>query len=255
MAFASNFGRILSPTFQPNSQAMGGKFLPTDISGLIGWYDFSDADTLFKDDGSTKVSSDGDSIYRVNDKSGGDNYGIQANASCRPTYKTGIKNSLSIARSDGNDMFDINRTISTSGNYTFFFALDYKSTSGGDWLFDTYSGRFVLVLDYDGLHGTGWNDGTWKTTTRVAYGWSIISYKFVSGGNGNVYKNGASIYSNSYTAKNLGSKICLFGDNSAGGFNGTTADFGEVLIYEYALSDTDRGKVETYLNNKWAIYS
>ena len=72
MTFGSSFGRTFSPTFQPKSQAAvaTSTFVPTDISGLSIWFDFSDTDKLYTDAGSTKVSSDGDKIYQANDKSG-----------------------------------------------------------------------------------------------------------------------------------------------------------------------------------------
>ena len=73
---------------------------PLNISGLQGWYDFSDATTLYTDAGSTLVSSDGDLIYQANDKSGNGNNAVQATEANRPVYKVNIQNGLSIARLD-----------------------------------------------------------------------------------------------------------------------------------------------------------
>ena len=38
---------------------------PTDVEDLIGWWDFTDASTMYTDAGSTNVSSSGQRIYRI----------------------------------------------------------------------------------------------------------------------------------------------------------------------------------------------
>ena len=93
-------------------------FVPTDIAGIKLWIDFSDADTLFTDAGSTKVSSDGDAIYRANDKSGNDYHYSQTTSGNRPLYKTAIQNSLSIGRFDGADDYLINTSYPELGSAT-----------------------------------------------------------------------------------------------------------------------------------------
>jgi hypothetical protein len=41
---------------------------PTSIGGLIGWWDFTDASSMYTDAGSTNVSSNDDLIYRIDNK-------------------------------------------------------------------------------------------------------------------------------------------------------------------------------------------
>ena len=48
---------------------------PTDVEGLIGWWDFTDASTMYTDAGSTNVSSSGQRIYRIDNKA----YTLQSN--------------------------------------------------------------------------------------------------------------------------------------------------------------------------------
>ena len=44
------------------------EIIPTDISDLVGWWDFTDASSMYTDAGSTNVSSSGDVIARVDNK-------------------------------------------------------------------------------------------------------------------------------------------------------------------------------------------
>jgi len=264
MTFGSTFGRTFSPTFQPKSQAAASAaaFVPTDISGCLLWYDFSDANYLFTDAGSTKVSSDGDAIYQVNDKSGNNYHGVQTTLASRPLYKTGIQNSKSIARFDGvanGSHFNISMTA-TSGSFT-MIACFYDNVTGvthiPKGLFDTQTGRLIfLPQTTDGSGKIGWYDGSYKSIATVTHQtWGIRSWVLNSGtSNGVVYLNGSSLGNAAYSAKAIGGRVrlCAFQDTLANYL--LAADMCEVVLYHSALSDTDRGKVETYLNNKWAIY-
>ena len=52
------------------------------------WYGPSDLSTLFQDDaGSTPVTSPGQTVGRVNDRSGNDNHATQATSAARPQYR------------------------------------------------------------------------------------------------------------------------------------------------------------------------
>ena len=230
-------------------RASASAWSPTDISGCLCWLDFSDADTMFTDAGTTKVSTDGDLVYRINDKSGNGKNANQSTESRRWAYYANSKNSLSIIRYSGAGYL-LTGLTSTSGSYTFFYAIN-RST--GNWLFDTHTGRLVLATNTSGNYS--WNDpGGWHNIASTTTGWQSLTYHFTSGGNGVIYKNGSSLGSAAYTVRDIGSAVGLFSDFT-GVNNSFTGDAGEFILYDTALSDTDRVTVETYLNNKWAIYS
>ena len=73
----------------------------------LAWYDFTDETTMYTDAGSTNVSSDGDAIYRITNKSsasGGDRYTTyvqQKSSGYRPLYKTGGQGGKSYANFNG----------------------------------------------------------------------------------------------------------------------------------------------------------
>jgi len=70
-----------------------GGFSPASLfaDGVIGvWYDPSDLTTLFQDSaGTTPVTTAGQPVGRMLDKSGRANHATQATAAARPTYQTG----------------------------------------------------------------------------------------------------------------------------------------------------------------------
>ena len=224
---------------------------PTDISGCLCWLDFSDADTMFTDAGTTKVSTDGDLVYQINDKSGNSKNAVQTTEAKRYAYKVNIKNSLSVLSSnDVQGGYSLTGLTSTSGSYTFFFVFDRLSTA--NWMFDTQTGRFVLATSNSGNYS--WNDpGGWHNIASTTTGWQSLTYHFTSGGNGVIYKNGSSLGSAAYTTRNIGGRVGLFSDYTVIGTK--SGNHSEIIIYDSALSDTNRQTVETYLNNKWAIYS
>jgi len=264
MAFGSSFGRLFSPTFQPKSQAVAssGVWLPTDITGCKVWFDFSDADTLFTDAGTTKVANDGDAIYQANDKSGNGFNATQSTADNRPKYKTNIQNSKSAGYGDTNDFMTHSYVLGTATDFTVFAAFSY-----------------VTVANYLGITGANWSaynihtsdDGTiyagTDTPNRI-----VTSSGFVANGTDYIFafkKSGTSA-GNLSLYKNGDSPIVNTGKTAVNPVSATTEIFHyrgdtnylkgqiyiyEIIVYDTALSDTDRGKVETYLNNKWAIYS
>ncbi len=89
--------------------AMGG-FSPLSLfaasePGL--WYDFGDLSTLFQDTaGTTPVTAAGQSVARINDKSGRGNHATQATAAQRPQYQVYSKPVLNGDFVDDNITFD-----------------------------------------------------------------------------------------------------------------------------------------------------
>lgn len=80
----------------------GASFGPLSLGATLrGWWDFSDATTLYTDAGTTPVANDGDLIYQANDKSGNNRHLTQATAGNRPLYKTNIQGGQSVAQFGG----------------------------------------------------------------------------------------------------------------------------------------------------------
>ena len=92
----------------------------TDLSELFSageagfWYDLQDMSTLWQDDaGTISVTTDGDPIGRIDDKSGNGNHAVQATATSRPIFRTsGGKNWMELDQVDDNMLVGPSATVS-----------------------------------------------------------------------------------------------------------------------------------------------
>lgn len=266
MTFGSVFGRTFSPTFQPSSQAAVAisTFVPTDISGCAQWLDFSDANYMFTDAGSTNVSNDGDAIYQVNDKSGNSNHAVQSTLGNRPLYKTGIKNSLPVARFDGTDDFlDVPELIEQT-LWTLFVVYKGVNTLVASARQTTAPpnygvgyGAGIWAGDTSYLWSGGGSTGVRVAATGVDYSNFNITVGRLKDGDSALYCNGVSKGTSTQTPAPYTGYNAVIGMMRGMDSEFTrpfTGDMAEIIWYNSSLSDTDRAKVETYLNNKWAIY-
>jgi len=245
-------GVFANPFQSPFPQVGGAEFSPLDIAGLQLWLDFSDVSTLFQDSaGTTPVTADGDVIGKALDKSGQGNHASQATTADKPLYKTNIQNGRSIARKDYGDRLD-SSIITSAGNYTVFYTMKATGIDNAGYITDIGTSRTIFALrnstnNYYAYYEatSGWNVSSTPPDTTNPH---ILTYKLESPNLSTIHRNGSNILSGgAYTqaAWTSGQKI----------LNNTNAcDFYEVLVYTSALSSTDRGNVETYLNSKWAVY-
>ena len=229
-------------------------FLPTDISGLIHWYDFSDASTMFTDDGTTQVANDADAIYRINNKvSGKTDHLKQTTLSRRPLYKTNILNGLSAGLGNRAATKQLNATSSTtltqyrtrfivalcsdnlsSGQVSGMFGQDRIGFEGAVRRYMMYQGKLLYSSNYK------WVLGQFVIVTSIMNLTASQIYAngiLVGEGDiGNGYNQGVSLFSTS-------------NDNYLTGYTC------EALQYEGVLSEANRLLVDSYLNTKWAVYS
>jgi len=254
MTFASVFGRTFSPTFQPSSQAKAssGISAPTDITGCALWLDFADVNSMFTDDGSTNVSSSGDKIYRVNDKSGNANHAKNTGTdTTRPTYLPNTQNGKSVGRFVNSSFQHIYWTRLTTIRTVFWVLKD-----------NVPSGYAFVLCDWDGNGG----GGTYYFARDTDQDW-WASYAHANVINGTTKVNGSVIDGRTTkvpTSLAIASLVTAgntiandFGRDRNYDTTGTRhfgSYLGELIIYSTALTSAEVISVETYLNNKWAIY-
>ena len=235
-------------------------FVPTDLVDLAVWYDPSDAATMYVDAGSTPVSSDGDSVFRIDDKSGNSFFADRAVVAQLPTYETGEQNGLSILRSTT----DNNRMLATHtfGSWAEAFCIVVAGKPSG---FDASNAH---VIDIRGSNSgvlalrTGMDDVFVRsddaTSDTAANSWSIgvaqISAVNCLAGVFSSYVNGGTAEaSGNFSAGNglLGvNELNLF--SSSGGDN-MLGDIFEVVVCDAALSTADLNSLGNYLGTKWNL--
>lgn len=122
-----------------DSGSGGGSLDPSDITGLLAWYDFSDSSLLFTDAGVTNVSNDGDLIYQANDKSGNGASIKQVNEGNRPQYKLNRQNGIPAMYfpSSGTRHLGRSGTLGLTGNpeICIFIVMQADVISGNDEMF------------------------------------------------------------------------------------------------------------------------
>jgi Ca2+-binding RTX toxin-like protein len=218
--------------------------LPTAVSpgNLQLWLDASDAST---------ITESGGAVSEWRDKSGQGNDSGQDTASRQPELVT--VNGRQQLEFDADSLsVAINNAPS---NYTFFATANFTTASvAGRYLFDTNVGR--LVLSQTGNSGLGYLDyfdsGGWKDIAPAITGKQLITWHLDSSTGGEIFRDGLSLGSSSYTQMAIGGGTALGSVVGAGGsyIEGSIGDF---IIFNTALSDTDRQTVERYLSNKYGI--
>lgn len=126
-------------------------FTPADISGLLAWYDFTDATSLTLSSGR---------ISQANDLSGNGNHVVQATFGNMPDYDAtgGGQMSFTAARSA-----DIKKTLgaAVTGNYTLYLLVRKKSSEtfvNSAEMFVTNSGTVTGLIEKT----SSWGDGLWS---------------------------------------------------------------------------------------------
>ena len=242
-------------------------FVPTDIPGLAAWYDFSDASTLYTDAGTTLVTADGQSIHQVNDKSGNARHALQTAGAAKPTYKTAIQNGLSVARFDGvNDaLMTANTTLSGLAATAFYVARLGASAAANRSLGNYgYNVRSELYWNHrvtDVSGGTNGNIGVAQMTSPNALVVdealiAVVTLDYgLAAAEAQVHKNGVPFTTRSHDSNNTTGFAAAqrFEIGAAGAGNLWLGDYYEYIVFDTALSDTNRNRVGNYLAAKWGL--
>ena len=249
--------------FVINSYAFGADFKPTDIAGCQLWLDATKG--LFDATSSGgAVTTDSAEVARWEDQSGNAYHVTQGTSANRPILKTSLKNGKNILRFNGTDFLlgSSNFPISGSSNRSVFTVFNrddanqrYIVSWGGSG-----TGGFAGFSSEYYLRFAGTTKGYTNQGTNGSYTiWSVI-------GNGSTLNNYNAYFdaggvATSNVGLSGGTTLNTTSSNLAVGTNAfsTSAsiadgDLAEIIIYDTALSDSNREKVRDYLNAKWAVY-
>lgn len=237
---------------------------PSDISGLTVWLDASDSATI--------TSSSG-AVSQWTDKSSNAYAFTQSTAGAKPTTGTRTQNSKNMLDFDSGDLL-----AASSGpqlNSMTLFVVEVHDTFGGGtggriWsIANTSLDRSVglvnnapytqaytmTILGSGGGSYDRYTANSSATTGTARY--VTFRHTYAIDPTRNIYINGsandgASPFTATTNPSNTSGYTMRVGNNSglSVGFDG---GIGEMIIYNSALSSTDRATVESYLATKWGL--
>ena len=210
--------------------------IPTDIAGLRLWLDTSQI----------TGKNDGDSVSSWTDSSGNGNNVVQATGSRQPIYKTNIikdKPALRLVAASSQTMtVSTNFPAPTTVLYVAHMTggANYRILSGlnNNWLLGFHGGNKTQA------YFEGWVN---NPSAAADTNWYIYSTT-ITGSNSNFYENRNLIIGNAngVTGPN---GLSLSGIGGSSEFS--NCEIAEVLVYNSALSDSDRGAIEVYLASRY----
>lgn len=219
---------------------------PDQLSGLRLW---------LKADAITGLN-DGDPVTTWSDSSGQANNATQATAAKKPTYKTGILSGKPVVRFDGVD------DELTLGDLSAYFP-------SAATLF------VVVILSSDAaysIYGTAANDGFWRWDGDGKGYMGAFRATRIAGYPATMPQTGTRFFElrSSASGYRLYQDGLALGDEQAAGYAGganhrignnadaaadrfLAGDVAEIIVYDSAFSDANRGIIRDYVNSKYAL--
>ena len=213
---------------------------------------------LYQDTGqTTPVTADGQLVASWDDQSASNWDASQATEAARPTRQTITVGGVTFPVVRGNATaanLSIPSLSLASGSLTIYLAVTGLTGTTLRYYFDSQGGlgRLILAAQTNTSGKVGWFDGTWQSIADAIAGFQILTFKFVTGGNGTLYRNGTSLGSAAFAAQTRAAPTRIF-SNGQGNGSWAAVDMAEVLIYTGAHSDADRASVEAYLKATYGL--
>lgn len=211
-------------------------FSPADIAGLQLWLK---ADSL--------SLANNDPVASWTDASGNSNHATQGTSGAQPTFKTNILNGLPVVRFDGvNDM--LNLTTHLTSHAMTIIAVANKTGTGTQAIIVTDSNEIYAEVSTNwGSYLGDFLDGG----STLSSSFSVLSVVTRNYNDVDLVKNGSLVTRVNGNTWYTRSGTAIGADPSGVQFLG--GDIAELLVYGSALSSTDRGNVEAYLQGKYGL--
>lgn len=241
--------------------------LPSDIAGQTGWWDASEATTLFTDAGETQVTMDADAVHQMNDQTAGARHFTQSFVGTYPLYKTNRQNGKSGLLFDGTNDYMQSVAISNfiaNNAYCLFVVFKPINITTADANINDNDAVFADASGYIGAFlksvpmtlAALYNfDGSVDETAGVPISTNagVLLTIWHSGGSIYLQKNDESPVSvASGNTSVLTGALRIMANRAAPGqlLNG---DFYEMSVHNAVPSDAERQKVNHGLMAKWAV--
>jgi len=224
-------------------------FSPLNVSGLQLWLDASDETTITESSGA---------VSQWDDKSGNANHVSNGTAAEQPTTGTRTINSLNALDFDGGDVLEASPGVGITGSSNRTMIAVFEPDSVGNEPFmslgaNTSLNLFRIQSEISVRHNganvifdTAMTVSAPGIVSVIQDGSTVID---VSAWLDGVSLGVSSSFGDALTLDTT-DRVDIGGANGAGEANGAIA---EVLVYDSALSTTDREAVEAWLAQKWNI--
>lgn len=235
-------------------------FVPSDIAGLVCWFDAYDDSTF------TLVSGDV-SEWRSRDGSGTGMKGAQATAGTRPTYNASARNGRpGVVAGNATKYLELN-------SITALPDLTEPSTVMGVGYCDASGTGYRAIFSWGPNSGnsnrtTGKGSGTFMghygssssfdyVTTDAWPGFDKIFYDAMNGTTGDFWSNGVDVGGRTFgaTYSTIAGGIGRIGAWTTGTAQWWYGVIQEIIVYDSILGSTDREKLEGYHAAKWGLQS
>lgn len=231
--------------------------LPSQMSGLVTW--------LRADQG---VTQSGGVVSQWSDLSGNGNNASQATSGSRPTVVSNVINGKPVIRFDGSQWLNGSANDVIANDYTIITVMKYDSFSEGVAVpvrvKSSVGAREVFVTQGTiyGQYSAKRGQTQFSVTPAITLGqFGVAEYVYGGGTNYGTSSN----FLTSYNGTVLGnySSVGTAGGTAnanvigqtASGANMLNGDFAELLIFNRALGETERKKVQFYLYQRYGLGS
>jgi len=228
---------------------------PADLtSGTAIWLDADDASTI------TEVSG---AVSQWSDKSGNARHAVQGSATLRPIASATIGGKTALQFDGTNDQLVIAAGAWHSGNWTSFIVIDPQSPAGAEWVVsqDDAGANRIAVYGYVTDVNAGMASSNTDNTQFYSVQTAGVTAPLIVGGvasntTATAYASGVpddapTAITGTVRGGTINTVISAIpGSSTTLPVSGSIA---EIVLLDYAASDTDRQLVEGYLAHKWGI--
>jgi len=236
------------------------------IAGLQLWLDAADPTTLYDaTTGGSLVAADG-GVARWEDKSGNSRHATQATSANRPARKTAVQGGLDVLRFDGsNDFLEGVVTpgsgntrsvfVVAKGNLAFAELFQIGKASSGEFL-PSFLVRAGQISGNHFFGGDVTDNNLTISSVSLPVSTTFLANIVQQSTTSISYYHNSVNYSVTGTLANFSAPSGYFVGKARSPLSDLTfwsGDICEIIVYDSALSDTNRGLVESYLMSKWGI--
>jgi len=225
------------------SSAHAVAFVPSSLTGLQFWVDFSDLST---------VTASGGLVSQVADKSGNGRDISQPTSSRRPVTGASTKNDLNVLAFDGASTL-VSPVWTQPQPVTMFAVVRNSENSGANRQIIGNSNSLSPVFYKSGDTWRLYSGSEVVSPVSVDTSWHYLS-GVVDSGSSFLRLDGAQIVAgNTGSSFWNNSSIAIGNSPDAGNGFGWIGDIAEVFIYSRVLTASEITQVESYINSKWFL--